>query len=378
MTISIDQLHEAALEAAGGPSDFGEDSYMVGLRKLVDAATTSPHRGAVMDARLSQSIVSVLTSRLVSQAGWAKAPEVRSRPLAPQVVVIGLPRSGTTALHQIMAADPAYQWIPSWLAQLPRPRPARQDWPLDPLYQRKVADYRHHGPNMMHDVAPDDPEECLQLMCQSFHSMTWVSTQALPDYHEWFIAHDERPSYLRYADNLRLIADEDTTTPWLLKNPSHTFGLDAMLDTFPDAVFVHIHRDPTASIVSGCSLVASLTGTEGFFTAEELGQHRLHIWALAADRMKAARRTNPDRTIVDVDYRAFVADPVAAVRQIYGSLSRVLTPEAEAAMRQWVIDRPKDKHGAHRYEAEDFGLTKAAVRDRMADYIEHYGIDKKQ
>lgn len=165
--------------------------------------------------------------------------------------------------------------------------------------------------------------------------------------------------------------------PWLLKNPSHTFGLAAMFDTFPDAVFVHIYRDPTASIVSGCSLIASTAGTDGFYTADELGQHRLRIWAMAADRMQQARAANPQRKIVDVDYRSFVADPLQTVRDIYARLPRDLSLEAEAAMVRWVQDRPKDKHGAHRYAAEDFGLSKGMIRERMEGYIQDYGIDNR-
>src|SRR5262249_21835770 len=151
----------------------------------------------------------------------------------------------------------------------------------------------------------------------------------VPDYHEWFIAQDERPSYRRYADNLRLIGADAGDAPWLLKNPSHTFGMPAMLDEFPDAVFVHIYRDPAESIVSGCSLIASMGIGEGAFTAQELGKHRLRVWALAAERMQAARDAAPDRVFVDVDYRAFVADPVGAVRSVYAGLGRELTPATE-------------------------------------------------
>jgi hypothetical protein len=237
-----------------------------------------------------------------------------------------------------------------------------------------VQAWQQRGPNPLHDIGPDDPEECLQVMQQSFLSMTWVSSLPVPDYHDWFIQQDERPSYRRYVDNLKLIGAELPDAPWVLKNPSHTFGLAAMLDEFPDAVFVHIFRDPAETIVSGCSLIASMGTDDGTFTPAELGAHRLRIWSLAAERMAAARAAAPDRTFIDVDYRAFRAGPVSTVAGIYRALERPLSTEAQLGMRRWMAERPKDRLGAHRYQAEDFGLTVGLIRERMAGYIECYGI----
>src|SRR5205823_8751853 len=120
--------------------------------------------------------------------------------------------------------------------------------------------------------------------------------------------------------------------------------------------------------------IASMGSDEGTFTAPELGAHRLRIWSLAADRMATARAAAPHRTFVDVDYRAFTADPLSTAAEIYGALGWPLSGEAAAAMRRWVVDRPKDRLGTHRYRAEDFGLTEGQIRERMAGYIERYGI----
>ena len=287
-------------------------------------------------------------------------------------MVIGLPRSGTTALDQILAVDLGHQWIPAWLAPAPRPRPPVGEWVDDPDHRRAVEGERAAGPNALHDVRADDPEECLQVMRQSMVSMLWVSSMPVPEYHEWFIEQDERPSYRRYRDNLALIGADDPERIWLLKNPSHMFGLAAMFDEFPEAQFVHIHRDPAESIVSGCSLISAMGLGDGTFTATELGAHRLRIWAMAAERMEAARAAAPERTVLDVDYRDFVTDPLRTVRELYGALGRELTPQAAGAMERWIGERPKDQHGAHRYAAEDFGLTDTLIRERMGSFIDRY------
>ena len=191
---------------------------------------------------------------------------------------------------------------------------------------------------------------------------------------EWFLAQDERASYRRYADNLRLIGAQTPELPWLLKNPSHTYGMAAMLEEFPDASFVHIYRDPAESIVSGCSLIASMGLGEGSFSPEELGAHRLRIWGLAAERMIAARATAPGRVFVDVDYRCFTTDPLATVRDVYRMLDRPLPVEVGDAMARRVLERPRDRFAVHRYRAEDFGLSERIIRERMSGYVETYGV----
>lgn len=373
MTPLEDELHSAAIVEAGGATDFGGPDYLDGLRALLDAAATSPHAGEALSARVAGVAVAGLVSRLSSEAGWAARPEVLERPLAPQVVIVGLPRSGTTALHQLLAADQRFQWIPNWLAWHPRVRPARPRWDGDPLHRAQDARHRSTGPNPLHDIGPDDPEECLMVMFQSFVTMMFVSSLAVPGYHEWFLSQDERPSYRRYADNLRLIGADEPGRPWLLKNPSHTFGMAALLETFPDAKIVHIYRDPVESIVSGCSLIAHMGSGPGTFTSTELGAHRLRIWALAADRMDAARDGHDDR-FVDVDYRAFVRDPVAVGQALYADVGIELTDDTAQAMHRWTQERPKDRHGVHRYAADDFGLSAEQVRERMHGYVERYGL----
>lgn len=373
MSELLDRLHEQAVAEAGGLTDFGDSAYLDGLRVLLDAAAESPHSGDALNQRVATMVSAVLVARLSSQAGWAARPGVGEEPLPAQVVIVGLPRSGTTALHQMLAADARFQWIPNWLAWQPRVRPPRPDWDDDPLHAAQIARHERAGPNPLHDVGPDDPEECLMVMVQSFVSMMFVSSLAVPDYHEWFREQDERPSYRRYADNLRLIGAETPDRAWLLKNPSHTFGMAALLETFPDARIVHIYRDPAESIVSGCSLIASMGSGPGAFTPEELGAHRLRTWSLAAERMDAAR-TGHEQRFVDVDYRDFVDDPLRIGERLYERLGIDLTDDAADGMRRWLEERPKDRYGTHRYAAADFGLTAELVREQMHGYVERYGL----
>ena len=366
---NAEQLHEDASRQAGGLTDFGDPSYREGLSVLLAAGTSSPASGPALDRKIAALSTYALTGRLHSEAGWRDHPETRSTPVPAPVIVIGLPRSGTTALHQLMACDDQFQWIPAWLADRPRPRPPREDWDTDPLHRSAVERYAVQGANPNHEVGPDDPQECLNVMVQSFTSMMFVSTLPVPEYHEWFLQQDERPSYRRYLDNLRLIGDGDSRT-WLLKNPSHTFALDALLDVLPDARVVWIHRDPAETIPSGCSLVFRGGAKDVGFRPAELGAHRLRIWSTAARRAEAAREKRPAEQFHDVDYRRFVHAPVREVRAVYEHFDLAVTSTTEKAFQGWVDSHPQDRHGRHSYTPEDFGLSTAGIRDAFGPYLE--------
>jgi hypothetical protein len=229
------------------------------------------------------------------------------------------------------------------------------------------------GPNPLHDVTPSDPQECLNVMVQSFVSMMFVSTLSVPDYHQWFLEQDERPSYRRFADNLRLIGLGDHRR-WLLKNPSHVFALGALLDVFPDARIVWIHRDPAESIPSGCGLIMRTAGSDGALDPVALGRHRLRIWSVAALRGELARETHPDAQIHDVDYREFLSDPKREVRAIYDRFGLDLPAATDAAMAEWLSEHPQGLHGVHRYSPAEYGLTREEIHDAFGGYVGRYHL----
>lgn len=375
--IDVEALHAAAIDAAGGMSDFGVEDYLNGLGVLVRAASTSPAAGQRLSGRVAGIATSALVGRLLSQAGWRAHPDLGRQSIEAPLIVIGLPRSGTTALHQLLAADPQFQWIPAWLAGRPGPRPLPADWPADSRFQQATARRAADGPNPLHDVAPGDPQECLNVMVQSFVSMMFVSSLPVPDYHEWFLAQDERPSYRRYADNLRLISGGDERR-WLLKNPSHVFALGAMLDVFPDARVVWIHRDPAESIPSGCGLIMRTAGADGGLDPVALGRHRLRIWSLAAERGAAARQSHPDAHIHDVDYRAFIRDPQRQVHAIYDRFDLDLTDDTATAMSTWLSEHPQGLHGVHQYSPEQYGLTSEGIHRAFGPYVDRYHLVERE
>uniref|UniRef100_UPI0028BE3288 sulfotransferase family protein n=1 Tax=Sphingobium sp. TaxID=1912891 RepID=UPI0028BE3288 len=320
--------------------------------------------------------VAALKSRLSSQAGWTARPDLLDNPVTAPIVITGLPRSGTTILHFLMSVDPQFQWTPRWVGEAPLVRPARDQWESHPqfiaVHRRLEAMFAANpGLRTAHDMGAALADECITVMVQSFMSNTFNSTLPLPGYRQWWYDADEEPSYRRYKDNLRLMGGNDPDHTWLLKNPSHTYGMDPMLRVFPDARIVLLHRNPVETIASGASLTWR---NADFWKKEEVGPIRLDIYARATERVAAARATHPHADILDVHYRDLISDKLGTLRRIYAHFGLVLSPETEAAMQGFLSANPKDKHGKHDYSSEEFGISDGEVRERFAAYIAEYDL----
>lgn len=372
-------LHRAATAACGW-TDFGDPEYRVGLDRLLQAIEASAHQPAERELIRTRSLLPVLVGRLYSERAWGQRPAVRGLPLAEPLVICGLPRSGTTALHKLMSVDSRFQGLEAWLAVRPMPRPARERWASIPEFRAIAGELSatmagSAGYRAAHFRAASEVDECLRLMSQSFVSNLFPSTYALPDYDRWFRVQDQRPTYRRYADNLRLIGAGEPERPWLLKNPGHLGALDAFLDVFPDARIVQTHRHPEPAIASLCSLLASVrTAMLGrSASVDGISEREVGFWGDAVNHAMAVRdRRRPDA--FDVDFRRFTEDPLAIAVEIYDHFGIDLQAATLAAMRAWVTANPQGRHGIHAYDARLAGVTRELFEKRFGAYITRYGL----
>jgi hypothetical protein len=289
------------------------------------------------------------------------------------VFVTGLPRTGTTALHRLLTADPAHQGLEVWLAEVLQPRPPREQWADNPVFQHIQAGYeRHHTehPEFMsvHYIAADQVEECWQLLRQSMRSISWECLAHLPWYSAWLRAQDWTQAYRRHRRNLQLIGLPDAGRRWVLKNPSHLFALDALLAVYPDALVIQTHREPTTAIASVCSLAAQASaGWSPTFTGEVIGRDQLKLWASGLELFTAERARHDPGRFCDVRYDALVADPLGTLERVYGHFGLPFTGAAADAMR--VMVSQKGASSAHQYTLADFGLTAEDVNERFGPAI---------
>jgi hypothetical protein len=375
---SIDDLHAAATKITG-LDDFGADDYRAGLAVLLESYERDAHLTPWGNKVSRAGLRDALAARALSEAGWKQYPEHADVAVERPIFVTGLPRTGTTALHRLLCEDPQHQGLEMWLTQVPQPRPPRDTWADNPLYEHMQKGFEQHhieNPEFMgvHYMTADMVEECWQLLRQSMLSIAYESLAHLPTYSAWLRERDWTPAYARHRRNLQLIGLNDPGRRWVLKNPSHLFALDALLAVYPDALIVQTHRDPRTVIASSSSLSAHASdGQSELFRGEIIGRDQLELWARGAESFIAARERYEAAQFVDVQYEDFTADPIATLESIYGAFGLEFRDDTRAAMTAvHAQSRSGERRPAHAYSLADFGLTGDEVDARFADYLAAY------
>ncbi|HKS46465.1 MAG TPA: sulfotransferase [Amycolatopsis sp.] len=372
---TVEDLHASATRFSG-LDDFGDDGYREGLAVLLESyerdAALTPFGNKVKRAFLRGALV----ARLLSEASWKQFPEHAGVRIERPVFVTGLPRTGTTALHRLLTADPAHQGLQVWLTEVPQPRPPRETWADNPVFQRIQAGYEQHHvehPEFMgvHHTSAEQVEECWQLLRQSMKSTSFECLAFLPTYSEWLREEDWTDAYLRHRRNLQLIGLPDKDRRWVLKNPSHLFALDALLAVYPDALVIQTHRAPRTIVASVCSLNEQASaGWSDKFTGPVLGRAQLDLWARGAEKFLEDRKRHDRAQFRDVYYEDFVADPLGTVESIYRQFGLPLSDDARAAMAALHTESTSGAgRPAHRYTLADFGLTADDVDMRFTTYL---------
>lgn len=370
---TVEDLHASATKACG-LDDFGsdDDNYLEALGVLLesyqrDAGLTE------LGSKMSRFFLrNALVARAVSEAAWKQHPQHAEVAIERPIFVTGLPRTGTTALHRLLSADPAHQGLEMWLAEYPQPRPPRETWPDNPIFQQLSAQFsQHHDENPdytgLHYMTADEVEECWQLLRQSMHSVSYETLAHLPTYSQWLSRQDWTKSYGRHRKNLQLIGLNDADKRWVLKNPSHLFALDALFATYPDALVIQCHRPAETIMASMCSLSQHTTaGWSDTFVGETIGQDALESWSRGLELFNAERSKHDSAQFYDMDYFQFIADPVRELETIYGHFGLPFTDAARQSMEHMHAESKKGPRAPkHTYSLADYGLTDEMVKERF-------------
>lgn len=377
---------EAMLEAAcdaTGLRDFGGGAWREHLRVLLRAYDEESRLTEAGRAMVQGEIGGALAARLACEAAWRANPSVLRHEIRRPLFILSLPRSGTTALHWLLAQDPANQVLEYWLAAAPCPRPPRATWEAEPAYQAAVGVLQwiyQTDPDLraIHWMEADGPEECRHLFVQSFLDHTFDSNATIPSYTRYFEAQDMRPAYARHRDVLKLVGSTAPERRWVLKYPAHLRELDVLLETYPDACIVQTHRDPAKVLPSVCSLVTGWRSLyEGGADPKAIGAWQVELYAGMIEKAMAVRARSDPGQFHDLPFRELVADPVGAIARMYAHFGFDWTPEAEGRMRAWHAANPQHKHGGHRYSAERFGLSEDGIAERFADYARRFDVPRE-
>jgi hypothetical protein len=372
---------ETTAAAATGLDDFGDPTYRDGLAVLVDALDAEARLSDLGVVALEAQLGAFLQNRLRIVDWRRRHPEVASEPVVAPLVVVGLPRTGTTLLSGLLACDPARRALRRWESTASIPPPESATFATDPRIEEArtaggMLDALNPGFKAIHDEPPEGPTECVTLLGQHFTSLLWETVANVPSYGEWLIGADQLPAYRYHHDALQVLQSR-APGRWSLKSPHHGLALDALWTEYPDARVVVTHREPVPVIASLCSLVRSLSGT--FTDADHsayIATHWVDVAELIVTRMAAERARRPAAAALDVAYTDLVRDPVGVLRTIYTWEGSDFTPAIETRVRAYLDDNAQGKHGRHVYSLEEFGLQADEIRERFAPYIERAGLDR--
>jgi hypothetical protein len=376
---SIDALHEDACKEAG-LDDFGDPTYREGLEVLLASLDEDDNLSPLGKGIYRGQLTKILATRLRTVQRLKDRPQVLESEIRRPIVITGLVRTGSTALHYLMGQDPGLQKLEYWLAAEPQPRPPREEWEANPAFEAAVGELEFlydTTPDLMavHEMKADWPEECRHILAQCFTDDRFETSATLPRYNEWYheTAHPE--TYLWHKRVIQLIGSTDPERRWLLKYPVHLRQLEALFAVYPDACVIQTHRDPRIVMASYASFISKIRRMHQLdVDLAYVAREQMESWAHAAEAGMRYRDAHGDGQFVDLQFRAFMSDPVGSVKRIYAQFDQTLSPEAEAKLQAWRDQHPQGKHGQHSYEKMDIGVSEGEILERFAGYMERYDL----
>ena len=373
----FDAMHEQAAKATG-LDDFGANDYAEPLKLLLSTFDRGGRLDALGEQMTIGAITGILIGRLLAHKGFSAHPDFATALVEKPLIIVGMPRTGSTALHRLLAQDPDCQWLTPWLGNTPMPRPKRDTWDSNPWYQMTVqglAQFYQLLPDVsaMHPIRADEPDECRFVLDHTFWSPTFVGLGAFGEYSDWVAGADARECYVYHRKVLGLIAGGDKRR-WVLKDPtSHPFALPAVLAIYPDACIVCTHRDPLTAMSSVSSMVYSVRKIrEPDLTPAQNGREQLSLWGPTAAKMDAALAALPAARVFDLHIKELEADPVGSAERIYRHFGIPVTDAARAAWIRRAATDARSGHGEHRYKTEGGGFDASDVYEAIGSYGERY------
>lgn len=321
-----------------------------------------------------------LSTLLRFEQAEAERPEiVRARIEAP-VFVTGLPRSGTTFLHMLLALDPRNRAPLSW--EVMRPYPDARDGGRDRRVQRAERDFRAFGrlaPDLakLHPLAAATPQECTEITAHVFQSFRFDTIYRVPSYLSWLERRGHADAFAfhkRFLQHLQAQAADGGERRWVLKCPDHVFALETITRVYPDARFVFVHRDPTSVLPSVAKLTEVLRAP---FTRTldrvALGAEVAHRTAQGADRILSASELLPEHRLLHLHYDEVTTDPIGALERLYDYLQTPFEETARTRVRSFLERQPRGGYGVNTYDPAEFGLEPARVRRQFEPYLGAFG-----
>jgi hypothetical protein len=378
---AADDLVARACRRAG-LDDFGGDSWREGLHLLIDSVESTPGVNPGGRDYLYGQFIDALWNRLRIVDYLSHHPEVSAERVKRPLVILGLPRTGTSLASYLLDQDPQRRSLLTWEAEDSVPPSTHETLRTDPRCLKKKAELEILAEGlkaanipMVHWDDADGPTECVFVQNQDFKAYLWEAFMPNSAYADWLLETDMTGAYAYERSVLQLLQSRAPGT-WSLKMPSHAVHIEALLATFPDVRIVWAHRDPfraTASFLRLNYLSRAVLGCEvdtADVVSNVLRQLRAHI----TRPMKARERIGDDR-FFDLHYSALMRDPIGVMRSLYDWAGDELTASTEQSMLDWLERNPQDRFGVQPYSLSGTGVTRADLEPVFAEYLAAFDIE---
>jgi hypothetical protein len=382
-------FHPAALlteatAATGGLSDFGDPTFRPALGQVCAAYEREGKLSDMGRTLLRQKLVGHLANRLRIEDYFKRHPEIAKEEVGAPLVIVGLPRTGTTRLQRLLSRDKRFWSMLFWESQFPVPLPDEtlQEPKTRIAHAKGIVDYMVTSmPKLLaiHPMAAEEADEEVMLMEHSFYS-AFDSYANVPSYVAWLDRQDQTPAYRFLKRCLQFLQWQKrqrgiTGQRWLLKTPHHLLRMDILLREFPGVQVIQTHRDPVQTIPSIASFIDTLWRIYGTdVDASAAGRSWSERMARGLAHTAKVRTTAKPQQFMDVQFIDTVKQPMTVLKQVYDFIGWKITPEAEAAMQGWLAEDEKTHSagGAHDYSPEAFGLTPEQLKRDFAQYRERH------
>jgi len=374
--LTASELVEQAV-AEAGVDDFGGDTFREGLDRLTESLASEAELNGIGEEIFTMRLRLALVNRLRIEQTFATHPQIADEVVEGPIVILGLPRTGTTATSQLVALDPAVRSLRLWESSSPVPPPELATQDTDP----RIAD-TEAGLQMMYETFPrmrslhfetaTGPTECLDLLSMEFRTAHYDGMAHVPAYTYWVVNCDMTNTYRYHRRVLQLLQWHCPPRLWHLKTPVHMLSLGALSSAYPVANFLWTHRDPTEVLGSVCSLIAYTRSWVSDRDNPTIGEQQVELWREALLRAVAYRDEVGDEGFADISFGDLQSDPVSVLKTAYDKLGLELSAGAEQRMREWRAANPPGAHGTHDFSLSEFGLSADHVRDRFDFYLERF------
>ncbi len=380
-SIAVDTQLTTAKKATG-LNDFGDERFLEPLTILVDSLERESRLTTLGRISVRETIGRYLRNRLYIQEHLKKHPEIIQEEIRKPLIIVGLPRTGTTVLFNLLALDPANRAPLSWETSIPYPLPVEATYKTDP----RIAKMQKNFDNLysivptlkaVHEFASELPQECVAITSHEFLGIEFPLTYDVPSFSKWVNEQSWLPALKYHKLFLQYLQSGIKKERWVLKTPGHLPVIDDLLKVYPDACIIHTHRDPMKVMPSAASLFYGLTSVSiDDLDPKKVGVDQTAMWESYLNKSIDIRQKlgKNNKQFFDTQFEDVVRDPVALIERIYHHFDIPFTEETRNNMDQYMRDKPREEFGKHHYTLEDFGLSEKRDSSRFKRYCDYFNI----